>query len=93
LLPPGKSLDAVLEEAFNKLATVGANNKKEVRFEKFEEFINENDLDDALATITGNAEPIDIKNNIQLVDISALQQQSGPVKGHIQYRDYGALED
>ena len=89
LLPPGKNMDRVLEEAFTKLAAGG----KEVRFEKFEEFINENDLADALSAITGNEEPIEIKKNVQLVDVSQLPSSSGPVKGQIQYRDYGALED
>ena len=65
-----------------------------IEFETFEEFINESDLDEALALITGSTGPheIDVKlDQSKFVDPSEIAQMNAqhlPVAGEIKFRDY-----
>merc|ERR1712137_233305 len=91
LLGQGVSLGKALEQSWNKMHG-GAN---QVTFEKFEEFINENDLEEALALITGNTGEVSISNNVEMANIDDIPvTDKGPgAKKEVVYRDYSALED
>jgi len=90
LFPPGSSEGKALDAAFKSMNTTGDGR---VTFDQFEEFINSYDLDEAVAVVTGSGQDFQIDTKVQMVDNSSLPTAGGVVKGHIEYRDYSALED
>lgn len=87
----GRNQSSALDAAFKKVNTSGDG---KVTFDQFEEFINMCELDEAISFLTGAEGEVTINtSNVQMVDNSALPAGGGPVKGKIEYRDYGALED
>jgi hypothetical protein len=82
-----KSLGSALEESYRRMDSSGTG---QVTFKVFEEFINENDIDEALAIITGSTEPIEISTSqVQMVDTSTIvATKKGADLSKIEYRDY-----
>jgi EF hand len=91
LLAPGVSMGRALEESFKQLDKNGTGT---ITFAEFEEFINEADLEEALALITGNNCPVEIRTDaVQLVDNSHLAPVLDSAKAEIVYRDYDSLAE
>ena len=91
LFPPGVSMPKALNDAYASLDKTGLG---KINFEIFEEFINECDLDEALARITGNTEPIAINTSARLINIDELQlSNSHHPKAHVAKADYGYADD
>jgi len=93
LMGPGVSLSSALEQSYKRIDSA---NTGRVDFKMFEDFINENDLEEALAMLTGNTGPVDIKtSNVQMVDTSTIEKKdanSGKL-ANITYRDYPSDEE
>lgn len=91
LLGPGVSLGKALDEA---VAQIGRTEPGWVYFKEFEQFVNTNDLEEALQLITGQTGPRSVSGTSGLlVDYSNLAEEANQAKAQIQYRDYGGLED
>lgn len=91
LFPPGVSMSKALDDAY---ASIDKSGLGKINFETFEEFINESDLDEALARITGNNEPIAINTSVRLINIDELQlSNSRHPKAHVAKAGYGYEEE
>ena len=87
LLGPGMSMGSALSQSYKSLDKTGVGR---VDFATFEEFVNEMDLDEAMAIITGNTGPIDVRlDQVQMVDTEAIARAKQQAGANIQYRDYG----
>mmetsp|Transcript_39376 Transcript_39376/g.62277 ORF Transcript_39376/g.62277 Transcript_39376/m.62277 type:complete len:197 (-) Transcript_39376:30-620(-) len=91
LLAPGVSMGKALDQTFAKMANDNPA-AKEITFNDFQNFINANDLDEALGCLTGQTGPITINNTVESVDPEKMAAEFGGHKavkaGEIEYREY-----
>merc|ERR1711879_511586 len=88
LLAPGVALNSALNQCFEKMDKT---NSQRIDYAAFEEFINENDIDEALQFVTGNTGPVTIStSSVQMADNSSLPTNSKTEVSlaNIEYRDY-----
>ena len=91
LLAPGVSQGKALDQAYAQMAN-GDVNAPFVTFNDFQNFINANDLEEALGFLTGQSGPVIIDTNVERADAEKMAAQFGGHKavkaGEIEYREY-----
>ena len=82
----------LLEQAYLRF---DPQNTGKVTFRAFEAFVNENELDEALALLTGNTGPRDVAqlDDSKLVDPSKISGKKKFEAGKIEYRNYDQGEE
>mmetsp|Transcript_5214 Transcript_5214/g.14694 ORF Transcript_5214/g.14694 Transcript_5214/m.14694 type:complete len:198 (+) Transcript_5214:116-709(+) len=90
LLAPGVSQGKAIDQTFLQMVNNDAT-AKQLTFQDFENFINANDLEEALGALTGQTGPITINTNVESVDAAKMAKQFGgktDAPGEIEYREY-----
>mmetsp|Transcript_9395 Transcript_9395/g.12650 ORF Transcript_9395/g.12650 Transcript_9395/m.12650 type:complete len:197 (+) Transcript_9395:44-634(+) len=91
LLAPGVSMGKALDQTYAEMANGNAS-APHITFDDFQNFINANDLEEALGKLTGQNGPVIINTNVQLADAEKMAAEFGGHKavkaGEIEYREY-----